>query len=215
MPGLHARKGLRDPSCAAAVAADEIVESYGLSSTLIVARLLHARRVPRLRGRPAGPSGTNPNRICRCIDKPGADTFGHFINYGNRRSHAQSEHSLCQAVLLCGPAAPPGLPTSAVHHRYRAGNSASSSAHQEGGGHTLAAFTAARGVYFRPRRGGGSGPRAAGLRLLLSSDSSKPDRYDVEAGVGFTLGQGPRARIIVVAFTDPVGSSQAPIRCLL
>ena len=43
-----------------------------------------ARVVPTL-------SGTNPNRICRCIDKPFGYSLAAFTHYGNRRSHPQSD----------------------------------------------------------------------------------------------------------------------------
>ena len=67
--------------------------------------------------------------------------------------------------------------------------------------------------WLRPRRGGG--PASAWLDLLLSSDLTNQSGMTSRAGVGFTPGPCPGARIIVVAFTDYIGSSQPPIRRLL
>ena len=81
--------------------------------TVIVARLLHggSRWLP----------GTNPNRICRCIDEDPRYSYGRFDCLQSSLASRVGDplRNLCQIASvdhLCRAAAPPGLPNTEVQH---------------------------------------------------------------------------------------------------
>ena len=130
---------------------------------------------------PAGQLWTNPNRICRCKDEVLRDSSGRFTNNvlvarirSRMYSRCPSVHPLCG----CGSSRPVDFDSPA---RSRDSNSAVPSAYKSTAGIPCPPYSppvggrTPLGDWLRPRRGGGSGPRAAGPRLLLSSDLANPN----------------------------------------